>query len=689
MSGDDALTDHLVPSDHNGALAPNFVSPSDSHSPAKERERNSASTGDSSFFSTQEGLSPSPDVSPKMVRYAGSITLNYAPDKYIVSASPQCTTSVTLLPSEPGGTAPVDPEVYDQCLLLSQPSSDSDTSGNHIHSDVSLHSSELVEDFDLTLNTHVRECTTPIQIASNDHLDLPLDRLEVVQVSEPSCEFCDRPSDFDFPSESNARIHIPISLSENNQMADVSNDHLAASVSERILFSHDTPTSLSEISDSLHPSSSARSQSISDASALSVQFGREQSKVSVDQVTEQDPLSTIAPLSVSSATSNDDSSYQVSSVSTASNPTSIVLAQHVTETVLWDIRSNEARQFSEKQASPVKPSIITVPGCYDRDLAKGKLVSSTLGSSESAFRRVSDQFEKLEERIDEQTTPPIESTIHASNEPHMVAIESTNIHSEQILLRTRPPTLNLPTSVDALTGPDPEIERAVVLSDSERSPKVSLDTVPNMSRFSPAQVVAATGGAPAEVLRQIESGPDEDPRKMTHARTTDFLLPSHRSLITGSRRGSAPILDPQPSTSRATLPPVIDIQVKVNAQFAPTTTDSVAASSSVIFGNFLTETYRLEVSATAKASINSVSETGGMVASATAQASATVDSSPSPPIQPGATDSDQSDPFGPEFEYIPHSKPDSLRICGGMFHLLPLNFEVPRKIVTLLFHFSK
>ncbi|KAF6768775.1 hypothetical protein AHF37_08775 [Paragonimus kellicotti] len=99
---------------------------------------------------------------------------------------------------------------------------------------------------------------------------------------------------------------------------------------------------------------------------------------------------------------------------------------------------------------------------------------------------------------------------------------------------------------------------------------------------------------------------------------------------------------------------------QVNAQFAPTTTDSVAASSSVIFGNFLTETYRLEVSATAKASITSASETGGTVACATAQASATVDSSPSPPIRPGATDSDQSDPFGPEFEYIPHSKPDSM-----------------------------
>ncbi|KAF5397345.1 hypothetical protein PHET_09833 [Paragonimus heterotremus] len=659
MSGDDAVTDQLVPSDHNGALAPDFVSPSDSHSPAKERERSSASTGDSSFFSTQEGMSPSPDVSPKMIRYAGSITLNYAPDKYIVPASPQCTTSVTLLPSEPDATASVDPGMYGQCLLLSQPSSDSDTSGNHIHSDVSLHSSELVEDFDLTLNTHIRECTTPIQIASNDHLDLPLNRLEVVQVSEPSCEFCDRPSDFDAPSESNAIIHVPLSLSEDSQMADVLNDHIAANASEKILFPQDTPTSLSEISDSLYPLSSARSQWISGSPALSVQFCREQSKVSVDQIIEQDPLSTTAPLSISSATSsNDDNAYQDSSVSTASDPTSVVLAQHVTETVLWDVESKEARQFSEKQASPVKTNIITVPGCYDRDLAKGKLVSSTLGSSESAFRRVSDQFEKLEERTDEQTAPPVESTKQAPNEPHMVAIESTNIPSEQILLRTRPPMLNLPTSVDALTGPDPEIERAVVLSDSERSPRVSLNTVPNMSRFSPAQVVAATGGAPAEVLRQIESGPDEDPRKMTHARTTDFLLPSHRSLITGSRRGSAPILHPQPSTSRAALPPVIDIQVKVNAQFAPTTTDSVAASSSVIFGNFLTETYRLEVSATAKASINSASETGGPVVSATAQASATVDSSPSPPIHPGVTDSDQSDPFGPEFEYIPHSKPD-------------------------------
>ncbi|KAF6768126.1 hypothetical protein AHF37_09552 [Paragonimus kellicotti] len=567
MSGDDAVTDQLVPSDHNGALAPGFVSPSDSHSPAKERERSSASTGDSSFFSTQEGLSPSPDVSPKMIRYAGSITLNYAPDKYILPASPQCTTSVTLLPSGPDVTAPVDPEMYGQCLLLSQPSSDSDTSGNHIHSDVSLHSSELVEDFDLTLNTHVRECTTPIQIASNDHLDHPLGRLEVVQVSEPSCEFFDRSSDFDVPSESNAIIHVPISLSKDNQMSDVSNDHLAASASEEILFPHDTPTSLGEISDSSHPLSSARSHSISDLSALSVQFCRGQPKVSSDQTTEQDPLSTIAPLSISSATystSNDDNPYQVSSVSTPSDPTSTVLVQHVTETVLWDVESNEARQSSEKQDSPVKPSISTVPGCYDRDLVKGKLVSTMMGSSESAFRRVSDQFEKLEERTDEQRAPPVESTEQAPNELHMVAKESANIHSEQILLRTRPPTLNLPTSVDALTGPDPEIERAVILSDSERSPKVSLNTVPNMSRFSPAQVVAATGGASAEVLRQIESGPDEDPRKMTHAKTTDFLLPSHRSLITGPRRGSAPILDPQPSTSRTALPPVIDIQVKVS-----------------------------------------------------------------------------------------------------------------------------
>ncbi|KAA3680804.1 uncharacterized protein DEA37_0003506 [Paragonimus westermani] len=613
MSGDDAVTDQLVPSDHNGSLAPDLVNSSDSHSSAKGREQSGVSTGDSSFFSTQEGLSPSPTVSPKMV-------------------------------SERDATAPVDTEMYGQCLLPSdvrldslpsQPSSDSCTSGNHIHSDISLYSSELVGDFDLTLNTHVRECTTPIHMASNDHLDLPLDRSEVVQVSELSCEFGDRPSVFNIPSESNSITHVPISLSENSQMADVSN------TSEEIIFPHDTPTPHSEISDSVHPSSSSGLQLIPDSSALSVQLSEEQSKLSVDEITEQHPLSTAALLSISSATSstsNDAISQQVSSVSNASDPTSIVLTQRGAETVFGDIGLNEARQSSEKRTSPVKSSIITVPGCYGEDLVKGKLISSTLGSSESAFRRVSEQVEKFEEHSDEQTAPPVESAKRAPNEPHMVAIGSTNIHSEQVLLRTRPPTLNIPTSMDVLTGPDPEVEHAVVLSDPERSPKVSLNTVPNMSRFSPAQVVAATGGAPAEVLRQIESGPDEDPKRMTHAKTTEFLLPPHRSLITGSRRGSAPILDPQPSTSRTALPPV-------NAQFAPTTTDSVAASSSVIFGNFLTETYRLEVSATAKASINSVSDDGVTVSNATAQASATVDSSPSPPIRPGATDSDRSDPM--------------------------------------------
>ncbi|KER29592.1 hypothetical protein T265_13334 [Opisthorchis viverrini] len=256
-----------------------------------------------------------------------------------------------------------------------------------------------------------------------------------------------------------------------------------------------------------------------------------------------------------------------------------------------------------------------------------------LGSVDSAFKRVS---ATVENRENQKLSP----------EPLVSAVPLSSGEFTNSSLHEAPKSENnqLRSSTCSVPG-DSLLDYAISLPPHLKAPNM----LPNLDRCSPAQVVAATGGAPVDILRQIEYGDGDGRDKIDRTRTSDHQLMSDQSARDGLRRDSTNVPHSAHQTSPTTLPPVINIRVRVNANLTPTSPDVVAASSEVIFGNFLTESYRMEVAASARASIST--STSGTTASTSSSAQASNNTEPS--TSSSRVIPVEEDPFGLEFASIP------------------------------------
>ncbi|GAA28631.2 bcl-2 homologous antagonist/killer [Clonorchis sinensis] len=263
-----------------------------------------------------------------------------------------------------------------------------------------------------------------------------------------------------------------------------------------------------------------------------------------------------------------------------------------------------------------------------------------LGSVDSAFKRVSAAPESQENQ--KLPLEPSASTVPLSSG------EFTNSS-----LHEAPKSANdqLRSSTCSCPG-DSLLDYAISLPPHLKAPNI----LPNLDRCSPAQVVAATGGAPVDILRQIECGDGDGRDKIDRTRTSDHQHNGDQSARDGLRKDSTSVPHTAHQTSSTTLPPVINIRVRVDANLTPTSPDVVAASSEVIFGNFLTESYRMEVAASARASIST--NTWGTTASTSSSAQASNNTEPS--TSSSRVIPVEEDPFGLEFASIPRSEPGSM-----------------------------
>lgn len=119
------------------------------------------------------------------------------------------------------------------------------------------------------------------------------------------------------------------------------------------------------------------------------------------------------------------------------------------------------------------------------------------------------------------------------------------------------------------TEPDAELQTVLDLTERVSSPVVLVRSDPvaraSYSRYSPAQLVAATGGASPEIVRNIETGTNDDDEEASGAANAASVaaIPTRTSTRAGSafsrRRMSAPDDD---SITPITIP-AIDLQVKV------------------------------------------------------------------------------------------------------------------------------
>ncbi|TGZ44676.1 hypothetical protein CRM22_011191 [Opisthorchis felineus] len=263
-----------------------------------------------------------------------------------------------------------------------------------------------------------------------------------------------------------------------------------------------------------------------------------------------------------------------------------------------------------------------------------------LGSVDSAFKRVSAAPENQENQ--KLPLEPLASAVPLSRGE----FTSSSLHEA-------PKSANdqLRSSTCSVPG-DSLLDYAISLPPHLKAPNM----LPNLDRCSPAQVVAATGGAPVDILRQIECGDGDGRDKIDRTRTSDHQLMGDQSARDGLRRDSTPVPHAAHETSSTTLPPVINIRVRVDANLTPTSPDVVAASSEVIFGNFLTESYRMEVAASARASITT--NTSGTTASTSSSAQASNNTEPS--TSSSRIIPVEGDLFGLEFASIPRSEPGSM-----------------------------
>ncbi|CAL8070666.1 unnamed protein product [Calicophoron daubneyi] len=210
-----------------------------------------------------------------------------------------------------------------------------------------------------------------------------------------------------------------------------------------------------------------------------------------------------------------------------------------------------------------------------------------------------------------------------------------------------------------LSGSNNVIEHATAAAVTENQQQGLTHPPINLSRFSPAQIVAITGGAPVEIIRTIEHGLDGDIGDVP----TTSVQPEGSSVW---KRVSTPY-----GSGGHEAGSTIDIHLKLGTHLTPTSPDVVRDQSEVVFGNFIAERYRLELSA----SVRIRGSDQNALASASASAQAVVEGASAAPNASGAS---MEDLFGSEFSSIRNRDPNSMEMIVAR-HLAQIGDEIVRE----------
>ncbi|CAH8547306.1 unnamed protein product [Schistosoma turkestanicum] len=172
-----------------------------------------------------------------------------------------------------------------------------------------------------------------------------------------------------------------------------------------------------------------------------------------------------------------------------------------------------------------------------------------------------------------------------------------------------------------------------------------------LDRCSPAQIVAVTGGAPFDIIRDIEED-FYDGNDDADVRDGDNVV---EVLNTNVKRDGDSSASPVNSdhivrkrghtTSESSKPVSINIDLRVVSKLTPSTPEEVDASSELVFSNFMINRYMLEVSASAHVSSSQQS---------TASTSASIHlSGINPEIE-------SDDPVSHQLSALPRAEPHSI-----------------------------
>ncbi|THD28067.1 Bcl-2 ous antagonist/killer [Fasciola hepatica] len=280
--------------------------------------------------------------------------------------------------------------------------------------------------------------------------------------------------------------------------------------------------------------------------------------------------------------------------------------------------------------------------------------------------------------VGKNTQTASDSDLHCANSPNQSQA------AEQIQVVPAVTSHALPPDLVSIahrmnTEPDTELQTVLDLTERTSSPAVLVKSDPvaraSFSRYSPAQLVAVTGGASPEIVRNIETGTNEDEQTNGVCNSGADIIPSSTSVRSQSvfsrRRMSAP---PDDDSLTPINISAIDLQVKVDTKLDPSTPEEVDESSELIFGNFIAERYKLEVSASATASVH-----GARFSSANASISMDI---PVPSTSRGAGSNEQrfseDDVFGTDLASIPRSNPDSMEMAVAR-NLAQIGDEINRR----------
>ncbi|CAH8631421.1 unnamed protein product [Schistosoma rodhaini] len=167
-----------------------------------------------------------------------------------------------------------------------------------------------------------------------------------------------------------------------------------------------------------------------------------------------------------------------------------------------------------------------------------------------------------------------------------------------------------------------------------------------LDRCSPAQIVAVTGGALPDIIRNIEEDLDEvnddnvievlntDAEHETNPSASSSMNPSN---IVRQRGHNSESLKSQ-------KPVTINIDLRVVSMLTPSTPEEVDASSELVFSNFMIDRYRLEVSASAQAS----------------SSQSTASSSASIHVTAIGQEAESEDPVSHQLSSLPRAEPHSV-----------------------------
>nr|CAX70134.1 Bcl-2 homologous antagonist/killer (Apoptosis regulator BAK) [Schistosoma japonicum] len=190
-------------------------------------------------------------------------------------------------------------------------------------------------------------------------------------------------------------------------------------------------------------------------------------------------------------------------------------------------------------------------------------------------------------------------------------LNESHQESKQLLTDNSFIESNLGNIAQMNLGLDDEVSETVVNISDQHKKTISRfreqAVIPTyLDRCSPAQIVAVTGGAPADIIRNIEEDLDDD----NDDRVIEVLSRNREGVLGGgdsnaSSTNSDNVVrhrDHISESSKFQKPVTINIDLRVVSHLTPSTPEEVDASSELVFSNFMIDRYMLEVSASAKAS---------------------------------------------------------------------------------------